>query len=61
MTDDHDEETPRETFHHDPIGHAEARGGMTVGELADEYGKAASARRTCTRPSTSRPRCSTTT
>jgi len=27
MTDDHDEETPRETFHHDPIGHAEARGG----------------------------------
>jgi len=40
MTDDHDEETPRETFHHDPIGHAEARGGMTVGELADEYGKA---------------------
>ena len=37
MTDD---ETPRETFSHDPIGHAEARAGMTVGELADEYGSA---------------------
>jgi len=36
MTD----ETPRETFEHDPIGHAEARAGMTVGELADEYGDA---------------------
>ncbi|ELZ24850.1 deoxyhypusine synthase [Halosimplex carlsbadense 2-9-1] len=36
MTD----ETPRETFEHDPIGHAEARAGMTVGELADEYGNA---------------------
>ncbi|WP_135362936.1 deoxyhypusine synthase [Halosimplex halophilum] len=36
MTD----ETPRETFEHDPIGHAEARAGMTVGELADEYGSA---------------------
>ncbi|WP_246984163.1 deoxyhypusine synthase [Halorientalis marina] len=30
----------RETFHHDPIGHAEVRAGMTVGELADEYGEA---------------------
>jgi deoxyhypusine synthase len=47
--DDHHEETEggdghhqpeRETFHHDPIGHAEARAGMTVGELADEYGEA---------------------
>jgi deoxyhypusine synthase len=37
MTDD---ETPRETFSHDPIGHAEARAGMTVGELAEEYGSA---------------------
>ncbi|QPV62501.1 deoxyhypusine synthase [Halosimplex litoreum] len=36
MTD----ETPRETFEHDPIGHAEARAGMTVGALADEYGSA---------------------
>ncbi|WP_415382163.1 deoxyhypusine synthase [Halosimplex sp. TS25] len=34
------DETPRETFEHDPIGHAEARAGMTVGELADEYGNA---------------------
>jgi len=40
MTDDHEEETPRETFHHDPIGHAQVSAGMTVGELADEYGKA---------------------
>ncbi|SER27924.1 deoxyhypusine synthase [Natrinema salaciae] len=30
----------RETFSHDPVGHAEARAGMTVGELADEYGSA---------------------
>src|SRR6056297_3508653 len=30
----------RETFCHDPIGHAEARAGMTVGELADSYGEA---------------------
>ena len=34
------DETPRETFEHDPIGHAEARAGMTVGELAEEYGDA---------------------
>ncbi|WP_137289186.1 deoxyhypusine synthase [Natronorubrum halophilum] len=33
-------EPERETFSHDPIGHAEARAGMTVGELADEYGNA---------------------
>lgn len=37
MTDDHEDDS-RETFHHDPIGHAEVRAGMTVGELADEYG-----------------------
>jgi deoxyhypusine synthase len=30
----------RETFAHDPIAHAEARAGMTVGELAAEYGGA---------------------
>jgi deoxyhypusine synthase len=30
----------RETFCHDPIGHAEARAGMTVGELAEGYGRA---------------------
>jgi deoxyhypusine synthase len=39
--DDHEWEPPeRERFHHDPIGHAEARAGMTVGELASEYGNA---------------------
>ena len=41
---DHDEgdhhPPDRETFGHDPIGHAEARAGMTVGDLADEYGEA---------------------
>jgi deoxyhypusine synthase len=30
----------RETFRNDPIGHARVRAGMTVGDLADEYGKA---------------------
>jgi deoxyhypusine synthase len=30
----------RETFEHDPIAHAEARAGMTVGELATAYGDA---------------------
>ncbi|QCC52066.1 deoxyhypusine synthase [Halapricum salinum] len=51
MSDDHEhsgdegdehghQDSHRETFSHDPIGHAEARAGMTVGELADEYGKA---------------------
>ncbi|MFB6142978.1 MAG: deoxyhypusine synthase family protein, partial [Halorientalis sp.] len=30
----------RETFGHDPVAHAEARAGMTVGELATEYGAA---------------------
>ncbi|QCS41096.1 deoxyhypusine synthase [Natrinema versiforme] len=33
-------EPERETFSHDPVGHAEVRAGMTVGELADEYGNA---------------------
>jgi len=33
-------EPERETFSHDPIGHAEVRAGMAVGELADEYGNA---------------------
>ncbi|WP_276272660.1 deoxyhypusine synthase [Haloarcula litorea] len=36
MTDHED----RERFRHDPIGHAEARAGMTVGELAESYGEA---------------------
>ncbi|WP_458205617.1 deoxyhypusine synthase [Haladaptatus sp. NG-SE-30] len=54
MNDDHDEaghdehggnnadehHVHREEFHHDPIAHAEVRAGMTVGELADEYGSA---------------------
>jgi len=35
MTDDE-----REAFDHDPVGHAEARAGMTVGELAAAYGEA---------------------
>ncbi|MFB6165297.1 MAG: deoxyhypusine synthase [Haloarculaceae archaeon] len=39
--DDHEHEPPeRETFRHDPVGHAEARAGMTVGELAEQYGAA---------------------
>jgi len=42
MSDDHDDahEPHREEFRHDPIAHAEARAGMTVGELVDEYGAA---------------------
>ena len=54
MTDDHSEsdadtgdanddsaaDPHREEFRHDPIAHAEARAGMTVGELADAYGDA---------------------
>jgi deoxyhypusine synthase len=50
MSDDHDEHDPhgdhehrdpdRKAFSHDPIAHAEVRAGMTVGELAAEYGKA---------------------
>ncbi len=31
---------PREEFSHDPIGHSRVHAGMTVGELADEYGNA---------------------
>ncbi|WP_158055810.1 deoxyhypusine synthase [Halorussus halophilus] len=40
--DDHEghHEPHREEFHHDPIAHAEARAGMTVGELVGEYGNA---------------------
>jgi deoxyhypusine synthase len=33
-------EDSREAFDHDPVAHAEARAGMTVGELATEYGSA---------------------
>jgi deoxyhypusine synthase len=39
MSEDGDS-TPRETFDHDPIGHTAVWGGMTVGELVAEYGKA---------------------
>jgi deoxyhypusine synthase len=39
--DDATEDRPlREEFRHDPVGHARVRAGMTVGELATEYGKA---------------------
>jgi deoxyhypusine synthase len=30
----------REAFDHDPLGHARVRGGMTVGELVEQYGHA---------------------
>ncbi|WP_251328135.1 deoxyhypusine synthase [Haloplanus pelagicus] len=39
MTDDEHEPT-REEFHEDPIGHAAVWKGMSVGDLATEYGKA---------------------
>ncbi|ADJ14598.1 deoxyhypusine synthase [Halalkalicoccus jeotgali] len=35
-----DETPPREEFAHDPIEHARVRAGMSVGELAAEYGNA---------------------
>ncbi|MFB6079318.1 MAG: deoxyhypusine synthase [Halarchaeum sp.] len=34
------EEPEREEFDHDPLGHAEVRAGMTVGELVEQYGHA---------------------
>ncbi|MFH5800126.1 deoxyhypusine synthase [Haladaptatus sp. CMAA 1911] len=37
---EHEHRVHREEFRHDPIAHAEVRAGMTVGELADEYGNA---------------------
>ena len=40
MSDHDPEQPPREEFHHDPIEHAAVSGGMTVGDLVDEYGKA---------------------
>jgi deoxyhypusine synthase len=40
MSDDHGGEVPREEFHEDPLGHAEVWAGMSVGDLATEYGKA---------------------
>jgi deoxyhypusine synthase len=48
MTDDTDEESEththeesdREEFSHDPVGHARVEAGMTAGELLDAYGEA---------------------
>ncbi|MFB6117918.1 deoxyhypusine synthase [Halosegnis sp.] len=43
MTDDGSDERAmpdREEFSHDPLGHAHVRGGMSVGELVEEYGEA---------------------
>ena len=44
MTDDeadgHGHEPHREEFHEDPLGHADVWAGMSVGDLAAEYGKA---------------------
>ena len=39
-TDADEDRPPREEFRHDPVGHAQVRAGMTVGDLASEYGKA---------------------
>ncbi|MFP9061575.1 deoxyhypusine synthase [Natrialbaceae archaeon A-chndr2] len=38
--EDHSEYPPRETFSHDPVGHTDVWAGMSVGELADQYGHA---------------------
>ncbi|MFB6154695.1 MAG: deoxyhypusine synthase [Haloferacaceae archaeon] len=38
--EDHRDGPEREAFHHDPIGHTEVWGGMTVGELVEQYGHA---------------------
>ncbi|WP_255195344.1 deoxyhypusine synthase [Halorarius litoreus] len=45
MTDDSDDahewqEPDRHEFDHDPLGHTDVWGGMTVGELVEEYGEA---------------------
>jgi deoxyhypusine synthase len=40
MTDDDAGHEHREEFHEDPLGHADVWAGMSVGDLADEYGKA---------------------
>jgi deoxyhypusine synthase len=40
MTDDADNDTHREEFDEDPLSHAEVWAGMSVGDLATEYGKA---------------------
>ncbi|MXR51081.1 deoxyhypusine synthase [Halovenus sp. WSH3] len=38
--DDSDDHPEREEFEHDPIGHADVDGAMTVDELIDQYGHA---------------------
>lgn len=38
--DGHDPHADREEFDPDPVGHAQVRAGMTVGDLTEEYGKA---------------------
>jgi deoxyhypusine synthase len=40
MTDDDAGDDHREEFHEDPLGHADVWASMSVGDLADEYGKA---------------------
>ncbi|WP_263017577.1 deoxyhypusine synthase [Natronobiforma cellulositropha] len=41
MTDEHGDADPaRETFSPDPVGHTDARAGLTANELALEYGRA---------------------
>ena len=40
MSDHESEDSEREKFRPDPIGHAEVRAGMTVGELVEQYGEA---------------------
>jgi deoxyhypusine synthase len=39
-TDDERSDPQREAFSHDPVGHAEVWGGMSVGDLVEQYGKA---------------------
>ena len=38
--DEHDEETERREFQHDPIGHTSVNAGMSVGDLVEGYGDA---------------------
>ncbi|WP_435069086.1 deoxyhypusine synthase [Haloplanus sp. C73] len=40
MSDDSNGHHSREEFHEDPLGHADVWAGMSVGDLATEYGKA---------------------
>ncbi|WP_336133979.1 deoxyhypusine synthase [Natronomonas amylolytica] len=40
MSDDDYEEPDREEFHHDPVEHASVSAGMSVADLAEQYGKA---------------------